>query len=582
MSGIKKNNILFLLLLIVIAVFIVYLIGNESLAELGIKDYSYEKVFEDENISIISLNSSVDALNLKVDQSAIDHFSFSFIPKATMDGTLPSIGVGTAYMSYNIVSRNKLLYSYGEEERHVVKSGATDLNILRIPSECIGHRISVNFQYRVIKANKIPATVYVGEKKNIVKQIFNQEWMELAFALFTFVIGCVMLVLGLISFLFKLKSNRYIVVGLFTMFLSLYIFMQTQSVYSFIKNPILAYFILYIGASAYVSCLAFLLYKQIRGKRSFIGRIIYEILVLNITVQTILTISGVSEYIYFREFSFLLVFVVSALMIYVLLINRDPDYPLKNETKPDKIIILSTLIMLIGLIIGSVMYNISITSNYILTVYVSLTIYIVTQLFVSLETYTRDYKKALKLNYFKEVALYDNLTKVGSRYAFDSFVVQFQSNTKKYNSISIVVIDVNNLKFINDNFGHDSGDKIIEAIGIVLRCLEVQCSEFKTKAYRLGGDEFMVVAFNTDRQSHLHLEGCLQSCYRNYLSENRKSLLEFSQGAVYNEIDENFDFEKAVKIADQKMYDDKKIKKAKEQRALQFAYQREMENEEIH
>lgn len=58
--------------------------------------------------------------------------------------------------------------------------------------------------------------------------------------------------------------------------------------------------------------------------------------------------------------------------------------------------------------------------------------------------------------------------------------------------VAIIYFDVNNLKFVNDTFGHDMGDElIIRAADSIHGAIDE-----KMDAYRLGGDEFMVVIPN--------------------------------------------------------------------------------------
>jgi len=59
--------------------------------------------------------------------------------------------------------------------------------------------------------------------------------------------------------------------------------------------------------------------------------------------------------------------------------------------------------------------------------------------------------------------------------------------------LSIIMVDVNNLKFTNDVFGHDEGDKLLRSFAIVLR---EQCRKNDIIA-RWGGDEFFIILLQT-------------------------------------------------------------------------------------
>jgi len=58
--------------------------------------------------------------------------------------------------------------------------------------------------------------------------------------------------------------------------------------------------------------------------------------------------------------------------------------------------------------------------------------------------------------------------------------------------VGIVQFDMNGLKYINDNFGHLEGDKAIVTIANMIKC----SAENNMYAYRIGGDEFILIAIN--------------------------------------------------------------------------------------
>ena len=57
----------------------------------------------------------------------------------------------------------------------------------------------------------------------------------------------------------------------------------------------------------------------------------------------------------------------------------------------------------------------------------------------------------------------------------------------------VVSIDINNLKKINDSFGHEAGDAYI------VNCCQLLCKTFRNSpVYRIGGDEFAVLLMEED------------------------------------------------------------------------------------
>lgn len=81
----------------------------------------------------------------------------------------------------------------------------------------------------------------------------------------------------------------------------------------------------------------------------------------------------------------------------------------------------------------------------------------------------------------------DSMTGACNRNTYEEFIAEMEKNPEKCENLYVMACDVNFLKYINDNYGHDSGDKaIIRCAGVLLRVFGK-----KGTVYRIGGDEFM-------------------------------------------------------------------------------------------
>lgn len=73
--------------------------------------------------------------------------------------------------------------------------------------------------------------------------------------------------------------------------------------------------------------------------------------------------------------------------------------------------------------------------------------------------------------------------------------------------MTLVELDLDDFKEINDEFGHDAGDRVLRGIGEFLNS-RVRGTD---KVYRVGGEEFLVLLFNTDLESGLEVAEELRS-----------------------------------------------------------------------
>ncbi len=89
-----------------------------------------------------------------------------------------------------------------------------------------------------------------------------------------------------------------------------------------------------------------------------------------------------------------------------------------------------------------------------------------------------------------QLALYDNLTGLPNRLYFKQLLSQMVSYSRQHNQLmALLFIDLDNFKFVNDNYGHEAGDALL--ILVSQRINEVLRNE--DKLCRLGGDEFALL-----------------------------------------------------------------------------------------
>ena len=136
-------------------------------------------------------------------------------------------------------------------------------------------------------------------------------------------------------------------------------------------------------------------------------------------------------------------------------------------------------------------------------------------------------------------ALYDQLTDCKNRKALDW---AYTEKLEKYFPLAVVMCDLNGLKEINDQKGHDAGDKFIVQAAQTLK------SVFgKRHVYRLGGDEFIAV-----------LPNITHPAFQKLLEMAKSQLGATASLGTTISGTKDTDFESLLKAADAEMYENKK------------------------
>ncbi|WP_354623111.1 GGDEF domain-containing protein [Psychromonas sp. MME2] len=104
--------------------------------------------------------------------------------------------------------------------------------------------------------------------------------------------------------------------------------------------------------------------------------------------------------------------------------------------------------------------------------------------------------------YLEEMSLTDVLTGLPNRRHAMRFLASCWNKSLANNSPLIcIMIDADHFKEVNDSYGHDAGDLVLKELAKTLR------DTFRTDdlVCRLGGDEFLIICPNTDKESGMHI-----------------------------------------------------------------------------
>lgn len=166
------------------------------------------------------------------------------------------------------------------------------------------------------------------------------------------------------------------------------------------------------------------------------------------------------------------------------------------------------------------------------------------------------------LKKFEHQAYHDKLTGLANRkYFAEKFEKLKQKANFNENNIGLIFIDINKFKEINDTYGHDIGDKVLENIAAKMK------NNLKEEdlVARLGGDEFLIALSNLDsKEKIIKVAKRLVKKLNGLLVINEEKIeISVSSGISFYPEDSS-DLEKLIKNADSAMYKAKRKNKSLE------------------
>lgn len=148
---------------------------------------------------------------------------------------------------------------------------------------------------------------------------------------------------------------------------------------------------------------------------------------------------------------------------------------------------------------------------------------------------------------------YDLLTNLFNRRAFHVRMVTLFSEPQELRCGAVLMMDLDNLKFVNDTYGHDYGDEYIRSAAGVLK----KYSGSQAVVSRLSGDEFVVFLYGyNQKQSIREVCAAIQDGMRNtmiYLPDHTQMQIRASAGIAWYP-DDSVSYEDLIRFSDFAMY----------------------------
>lgn len=150
-----------------------------------------------------------------------------------------------------------------------------------------------------------------------------------------------------------------------------------------------------------------------------------------------------------------------------------------------------------------------------------------------------------------EAAHIDALTKLYNRYGMETWITQRLKEKDADDQAAMLVLDVDNFKYVNDTFGHMLGDALLVDIADMIRTLfpdDFFCG-------RIGGDEYQIFALNISKDIICaKAETLCKKIKEKYEKEHQDYNISISIGIAFSEENKGQDYAELYKMADLALY----------------------------
>ncbi|MCR5732230.1 MAG: GGDEF domain-containing protein [Sphaerochaetaceae bacterium] len=397
----------------------------------------------------------------------------------------PAIGITTSVCDINIYNKDILLYSFSGTAHPLFRYHGYTKNSISYFGPNNNGNITVEFIVPAGYPLKIMNLV-VGERTTISKYFNSDGLLKIYLTGALFLLSVVWF---LTSLFFKKKFVRISLLSYALLTFSVCILIASNLRLPFVN---MENYLLRMDISQMVVCilpmlLTFFLYNNydFEDDRTFKRMFYLSVtpLILYILYELFsLLFEGNIVSTYIQLFNMAIIIILLLFIFFTCFLNRSLD----KRHRPLLLVAIFLFIISISITIYDLFFaeQNAKSNNYVTTMLIiSMALFTYQSLQMYVETlFSSAARKSLLLKLYT-----DPMTKLLNRDAFNTII---NSTERKKNSYIIVVIDINGLKFLNDNFGHEAGDRLIKDFA---EALQNSTQKHSCQIFRLGGDEFAIL-----------------------------------------------------------------------------------------
>lgn len=489
--------------------------------------------------------------NLNEDET---FFIYHQIPQELPYGTSLCFGSRNIYTDVYI---NDVLVEKIPEVTHTLynKSPGTVWHFIKVPQEDYGGTIKIQIKNVYDKNCSSINDICFTEPANFVLRYIMNNMFHIVLCAIMFVMGFVFILFDLYAY-FKIRKNPDVFfLGAFSVLVSLWSFFETGVVEIFARDTrALQNLKIYILTLVPVPILYYI--KHYFGMKNLkLLNLIRDFTPVVFITCTVLKVTGIADSLE----SIFLVHInlgITALFIINQAIRRWVKN-IKNHRHDSILFYLGFITICVACAIDLVRFYIgSGETDAALFIRIGLFAAILCYGVLGLGSVVEKVKNGLEAEVISKLAYHDGLTGVANRTAYQEKVDEYEKS--KHVNVGVAMFDVNNLKTINDKYGHNSGDElIIKSASIIQKSFEDA-----GVCYRIGGDEFVV--FISSKNIEESYKICIENMKTNISHANKNTPYDISiaYGMAVYDGKKSSKISDVLKVADERMYICKaKIKK---------------------
>lgn len=444
------------------------------------------------------------------------------------------------------------------------KSLGTRYNSIPLPDDYAGKEVEIRFSTVYSSSRASIDNIYIGDSGGLVLMTIKHKLVAFITCILMLFAGILLIVADIPANMQTQNNHELMYLGLFAITTAVWCLSETNLIQLYYNDS---------RTMQVVSCTALMLIPipmtlyinaVFNFRLKYTVPLIFSLSIADIVVSWTLHLLNIMDIHEMLTFSHIALAVCAVALVYSIIVSNVINIDKKQKKVYNVLRIIGLGSLAVAAVADITRYYMGAVTDSAMFTRIGMLIFIICYGISSLGKIISAVKLGARSELISRLAYSDGLTGIGNRTAFEERLAELEKHKDELGGVGIVMFDLNDLKYVNDNFGHHYGDEMIE------KGAEIITSAFEPEdgsSYRIGGDEFVVILSGNNVQERY--ENGIRTFRRDQSAvndqKNNKLRISMAYGfGLYKRKSGFSSLDEVYQYADERMYENKKEIKAEQ------------------
>ncbi len=481
----KLFNLFILCILVLVALCTVSSFSNTEKDALLTYDETGMTKLNEWALEVGGLNTQIDMIDFSPQDTNFEPYSLTSTI-STSQYTKPVIAFESMHQTFTLSVNSEIIYEFGHE----------DSTLFALPHGGIWHLVELPISSdNIINIDIIPSDdktsigiteIFISEESDAFLYLIYNNATKLLISSIILIIGLTLLGINLFISKGLKKDNLILYLGLLSTNIAIWLISESNLLQFFVGNTFIIGNLPYWSIQLLFIPFIFYMDSMYTPSHKSISKYLCFAIIVNFIMSTALHITGIAYY--YSTLWIVHLLMVTTLVYFISSLLFEAFAKKNNDAK---VILLQISFLIFAALAELGVFYFGNNMNSVgASLQTGMLLYLLACVIATSLKLRNIWAENLHAKYLSDIAYTDMLTSLQNRHAFERDLEVFK-DSEDLTKI-IVTYDLNNLKYFNDNMGHQTGDNYLIWFA---ELAQEYLNEFGT-TYRVGGDEFTSIIYN--------------------------------------------------------------------------------------